>query len=149
MSRIDFAFGAPDRLRTACEVVNKHYLSGRQLVIYAQDAPLLTRFDQFLWSFDATAFVPHVDAADPLAAQTPILLTSQPPTAPTSNAINTEQAAWLINLSLECPPNAEQFERVLEIVSTDPDDVQAARQRWRQYKADGHTVLAHDISART
>ena len=38
MSRVDFAFGAPDRLRMACEVVRKHYEAGRQVVVYLSDA---------------------------------------------------------------------------------------------------------------
>src|SRR3546814_3195272 len=77
MSRIDFAFGAPDRLRMACEVVRKHYVSGRPLLVYTQDTQRLARFDRLLWGFDAQAFVPHVQADDPLAGQTPVLLTAR------------------------------------------------------------------------
>ena len=163
MARIDFAFGAADRLRMTCEVVRKHYASGRPLVIYTQNAPLLARFDRLLWGFEATAFIPHVDVNDPLAAQTSVLLTSASPVPPavpadiqagadsTGAAIAASgkpalKSPWLINLDTQCPPNANLFERVLEIVSNDPDDVLAARQRWRQYKADGHTVQAHAVS---
>src|SRR3546814_16045720 len=113
MSRIDFAFGAPDRLRMACEVVRKHYVSGRPLLVYTQDTQRLARFDRLLWGFDAQAFVPHVQADDPLAGQTPVLLTASPPSPmPAANGLQ----AWLINLDLPCPPGAETFERVLEIV---------------------------------
>lgn len=149
MARIDFAFGADDRLRMTCEVVRKHYASGRPLVIYTQNAPLLARFDRLLWGFEATAFIPHVDVNDPLAAQTRVLLTTQTPAVPPHWVTETSPAPWLINLDIQCPPTTDQFERVLEIVSNDPDDVSAARQRWRQYKAEGHAVNAHDISGRT
>jgi DNA polymerase-3 subunit chi len=53
-----------------------------------------------------------------------------------------------MNLDADCPPGAEQFERILEIVSGDDADKQSARQRWRQYQAAGHILHAHDISAR-
>ena len=140
MARIDFAFGASERLRAACEVVRKHYQAGHPVVVYSRDKPLLERFDQMLWGVAPTAFVPHVFADDPLAAQTPVLLTSAPPVA--------RPEAWLLNLDTQCPPGCEQFERVLEIVSQDENETQAARERWKQYKADGHEIQAHDISAR-
>lgn len=144
MTRIDFAFGAPDRLQMACDVARKHYLSGRSLIVYSGDADILARFDHLLWSFDATAFVPHVTAGDPLAAHTPVWLTANAPQPPA----NAAQTAWLLNLDQQCPPGIEHFERALEIVSDQPEDKQAARQRWRQYQADGHTLHAHDVSGR-
>lgn len=147
MTRIDFAFGAQDRLRMACEVIRKHYLAGRELVIYTQDKQKLARFDRLLWGFDATAFIPHVSADDPLAGQTAVLLTSTEPVPPTDKG--TKYKPWLINLDLNCPPGAERFERVLEIVSNHDDDKQAARERWRQYKEAGHDLHAHDISGKS
>lgn len=145
MTRVDFAFSAPDHLRTACEVVSKHYNKGRRLVVYCPDPALRERFDLLLWGFEATAFIPHVDAEDPLAAQTPILLTGKPIAPPP----DTPLPAWLVNLDAQCPPLAEQYERVLEIVPQDEAQVLAARQRWRQYKDAGHDLHAHDLSHRT
>lgn len=147
MSRIDFAFGARDRLRMACEIVRKQYLAGREIVIYTRDAKLLERLDLLLWGFDAAAFVPHVAANDALAARTPVRLTTQPPNSP-APAQNSEKATWLLNLDAQCPPNIGQFERVLEIVSNSDEDRQSARERWRCYKADGHILHAHDIGQR-
>jgi DNA polymerase-3 subunit chi len=161
MARIDFAFGAPDRLRMTCEVIRKHYLSGRRLVVYTQNAQLLARFDRLLWSFEATAFIPHVDVNDSLAPQSAVLLTTSAPLPPAA-AIQPGQTEnpeppldapqpklpWLVNLDANCPPNAQQFERILEIVSSDADDIESARERWRQYKIAGHSLHAHDVSSR-
>ncbi|MBF6615655.1 MAG: DNA polymerase III subunit chi [Candidimonas sp.] len=146
MVRIDFAFGAPDRLRMACQVVRKHYLAGRPLVVYTQDAQELARFDRLLWSFEPTAFIPHVLAGDPLAAESAVTLTSSLPTELPGGA--TGLPPWLINLDAGCPPTAEGYERILEIVSDRDDDKQAARERWRQYQSAGHTLNAHDVSGR-
>ena len=143
MARIDFAFGAPDRLLTACEVVAKHYLAGHPVLVYSQNAKLLERFDQLLWKFDPTAFIPHAYANDPLAAQTPVLLTGA---APEPSMASGGDAVWLLNLDEQCPATAAQFERILEIVPLDDEAVQAARQRWKHYKAEGHALHAHDIS---
>lgn len=142
MARVDFAFGAQDRLRMACEVAHKHYLASRSLIVYCRDEQMLADFDRQLWGFDPTAFVPHVRADDPLASSTPVWLTADPPQPARHGA----PAAWLLNLDSQCPPGAEGFERILEIVSDKPEDKQAARLRWRQYQADGHTPCAHDVS---
>jgi DNA polymerase-3 subunit chi len=145
-TRADFAFGAPDRLRMACQVVARHYAKGRQLLVYSSDTRVLGRFDRMLWSFDPASFVPHVGMNDELAAQTPVLLASQAieswpgPSGPALSAV------WLLNLDPNGPPNPEKFERILEIVSNEESDRQAARQRWIHYKAAGLSLHAHDVS---
>ncbi|MCQ9616873.1 DNA polymerase III subunit chi [Paenalcaligenes niemegkensis] len=145
MGRVDFAFGAPDRLRTACDVVRKQYLGGRRLIIYIDDARQLSRFDHLLWGFEPTAFVPHVRADDSLASSTPIVLCQRDPDPKLSLA--GKEPAWLLNLSSVYPPNADRFERILEIVSQDADDREAARNRWRQYQSNGHEVRAHQLAS--
>ncbi|TEA78505.1 DNA polymerase III subunit chi [Allopusillimonas ginsengisoli] len=143
MARIDFAFGAADRLRMACAVVQKHYSAGRRLIVYTQDQQRLAHFDRLLWGFEATAFVPHVMADHPLAADTPVILMNNLEGQPIQGG-----EAWLINLDLQCPPEADRYPRILEIVSNHDDDKRAARERWRQYQANGHTLHAHDVSGR-
>ncbi|MFA5488740.1 MAG: DNA polymerase III subunit chi [Candidimonas sp.] len=143
MARVDFAFGAPDRLQMACEVAHKHYLAGRRILVYSQDARRLSQFDGMLWSVEPTSFVPHVRADDPLAAATPIWLVDASPAAWREKQAGAD--VWLLNLDDACPPNAHAFERILEIVSDDDADKQKARQRWRQYQADGHALRAHQV----
>lgn len=145
MARIDFAFGAPDRLRAACDAACKHYLKGGRLVVYCTDQALLERFDLMLWGFEATAFVPHVLADDPLAPQTAIWLSNKPVVPPAGLS----PLPWLLNLDEQCPPGLEHYERILEVVPQDEASVQAGRERWRQYKALGHALHAHDLSGGT
>lgn len=140
-SRVDFAFGAPDRLRAACQVVRKHYVAGRKLIIYHSEPKFLADFDDLLWGFDPSAFVPHVMAEHPHADHTPILLYSQNP-QPHSAA---QAPYWLLNLDPQCPPLPSPFARILEIVSEDETDKQAARSRWRQYKQHHCAVHAHQL----
>lgn len=147
MARVDFAFGASDRLRTTCDVVRKHYQQQRPLLIYCSQTELLAQFDQLLWSFEPDAFVPHVDADDPLASCTPVLLTTKPP-EPAMHKQAETRPIWLINLDTACPPNANQFNRILEIVSLQQSDIEPARQRWLEYKNNGHELHAHDLSVR-
>ncbi len=140
MTRVDFAFGAPDRLRMACEVVRKHYEAGRHVVVYLSDARQLARFDRLLWGFESTAFVPHVHVDDPLASSTAVLLTSTTP-------VPAGEQTWLLNLDTQCPPGFEQFPRILEIVSEREADRTQARERWRVYQTQGCKLHAHKLSA--
>lgn len=144
MSRIDFAFGTGHRLRTACKVVHKHYMAGRRVIVYTQDAPRLAYFDQLLWGFDRVAFVPHVSSDDPLAPDTAVVLTGSEPVKARERAAAPD--AWLLNLDTNCPPGAGDFARVLEIVSNHEQDLAAARARWREYLASGHELHAHNLA---
>jgi len=148
LPRIDFAFGVSHRLSTACAVVHKHYRAGRRLLVYSTQPATLRAFDQWLWRFEPTAFVPHLPDDDPLADQTPVLLCAAEPQRHLDAATHAHRPWWLVNLDPECPPAFERFERILEIVSRHAADVQAARARWRQYAAVGIAPKGHDLSAR-
>jgi DNA polymerase-3 subunit chi len=142
--RVDFAFGAPDRLRAACQAARKRHLAGQRLVVYCGDGARLSAFDRMLWAFDDISFVPHVLVTDALAGETPVLLTAADP----ASALPADQLAeaWLLNLDDGCPPHYDGYARLLEIVSDDPADRQAARQRWRAYQAAGHALQSHDLA---
>lgn len=142
MSRIDFAFGASNRLDIACRTAARHVQAGRRLLVYCSDEQRLARFDSLLWSFEPASFIPHAYVGDPLVAQATVILASD---AVALAAAPNE--GWLLNLDLECPPHIERFERILEIVSEHEADRNAARLRWAAYRSDGHDVRSHDLSA--
>lgn len=135
---IEFAFNASNRLLAACQFTARRWSHAQQLVVYCADASRLNQFDALLWSFDDLSFVPHVWAHDPLATQTPVLLTN--------TALSLPQAGLLLNLDDDCPPFFAQFQQVLEVVSLDPDDREAARLRWRHYQQAGHPIHRIDLS---
>src|SRR3546814_5048821 len=74
MSRVDFAFGAANRLHMACGTTARHVRSGRRLLVFCTDPRRMQRFDALLWSLDASSFIPHAPAGDPLAPQAPVVL---------------------------------------------------------------------------
>ncbi len=143
MARIDFAFGASNKLSQACQTTLRQYLAGQKMVVYCSDTARLKAFDSQLWAFEEAAFVPHVMASDPLAGQTPIILTSENLQQVLADA---PAEAWLLNLDEECPPWVGKLTRVLEIVSEDESDKAGARARWRAYQAAGHDLRSHRLS---
>ncbi len=142
MARINFAFGASERMTQACQTTLKQYLAGQKLVVYASDVARLRDFDQKLWKIEDEAFVPHVWSDDPLAPLTPIVLVSAD-LAQTLEGLPPE--TWLLNLDDACPPALGNLQRVLEIVSDEPEDKDQARQRWRTYQAEGHDVKSYSL----
>ena len=144
MARIDFAFGASERLTQACQTVLRQYLAGQRVIIYCPDGPRLEAFDRMLWALEDTAFVPHVKIDDATSANTAIVMVQENLDKALDRA---DEHTWLLNLADTCPPNIGKIKRVLEIVSDDDSDKIAARARWAVYKAAGHELKAHRLAA--
>jgi DNA polymerase-3 subunit chi len=138
VTRIDFYFNAPDRLEAACRLAGEAIAGKARLLIYAPLAETAQRVDRMLWTSPAIGFVPHCAAHDPLAADTPILIASDTEVP--------EGCDTLLNLSNDCPPHYERFERVLEVVSTDGAEREAGRARYREYRGRGCKVGHQDLA---
>jgi DNA polymerase III subunit chi len=140
-TRVSFYTGVPERLIYLCRLLRKAQQSGARVGVCGAPAQL-ERLDAALWSFEPTEFVPHLrlragQAVDPALADTPILLVEH------SGALPHRET--LLNLGAELPEGFEQFERVLEVVSQDPAQMQAGRRRFKQYKELGHPVDHHVV----
>ncbi len=145
--RIDFAFNVENRFLAACKSVRKHYLQGHKVLVFCSEESIIL-FDDMLWFFDDTSFIPHVLSTDLLAEKTPIILTIDDPNKSihlkNSNK-NKKNELWLLNLSEECPPGYSKFTRLLEIVSKNPMDRSAARRRLENYKLGNHKLYFHKL----
>lgn len=137
MADVHFTFNAPDRLLAACHLAERSYRAGERLAVYCRDKRRLNAFNRLLWEYERTAFVPHLPAADPLAAQTPIVLMDSAPGPGFATVLNLDDA---------CVPTGADIARILEVVSVDGDDRAGARERWRAYQAAGHALVRNDLS---
>lgn len=133
MTRIDFHSNVPDKIAYACRLVRKARAADSRIVMLAGDAQQLNALDTALWTFSDQDFLPHVRADDPLAAQTPVLLTD-------SDEAEFPHHQVLINLTLRTPAQFARFERLLEIVSTEEADRLAGRERYRFYQQRGYPL---------
>jgi DNA polymerase III subunit chi len=137
--RVDFHSGLADKLGTACRFLRKAQEAGATVVVCAEPATL-DRLDQALWTFDPLSFVTHArvkgtDAPAPALARTPTWLVDDAACVPARGV--------LVNLGPAMVEGWQQFERVVEIVSAEPEDAHAGRQRWRQYSAQPDIELVH------
>jgi DNA polymerase-3 subunit chi len=141
MTRIDFHTNIPDKLAYACRLARKAYAAKGKIVLLAEDAAQAAALNDALWTLSDTDFLPHVMAGDPLAGQTPIIVT------------DSEEAAlphydMLVNLTRRTPATFAQFARVFEIISTDEDDAAAGRQRYVAYKKQSYP-LTHFVAGQS
>ena len=137
MTRITFYRYASDKLGFACRLAAKAYGKDSRLVVYAADKQRLARFDQMLWTLQATSFVPHCAVEAALAAETPILRATAGAALP--------HHAVLMHRDDEWPPFFATFDRLLEIVGQEEDDKERARGRYVFYKKRGYDIEVHDV----
>lgn len=135
MTRIDFHSKVAEKVHYACRLVRKARAAGCQVVILAERADIAS-LDAALWTFSEQDFLPHVRAGDPLASQTPIILTD-------SDNSELPHHQILINLTAAMPAHFARFERLIEIVSNDETDMAAGRERYSAYKQRGYPLNHH------
>ncbi|MBJ7313655.1 DNA polymerase III subunit chi [Rugamonas sp. CCM 8940] len=141
MTRIDFHSNVPDKIAYACRLVRKAWAANTRLVLMTDDAAQLAELNAAMWTFSATDFLPHVLAGDPLAAQTPIILTDD-------DAAALPHYELLVNLSQRAPANLAQFARMIEVISSDEIDAAAGRKRYVAYKQQEYP-LTHFVAGKT
>jgi DNA polymerase-3 subunit chi len=137
VTRIDFYTSVADKLQTACRVASKVYSLGHKLVIFCPDAAVANRVDRLLWTHPPTGFIPHCVTGSALAAITPIVIDFRGDAPPHDEV--------LVNLTTQWPPFFARFERLVEIVSADDEDVRLARERYKFYRDRGYELRTHAL----
>jgi DNA polymerase-3 subunit chi len=131
-AEVEFHTGIADPAAFACRLLGKAYRTGVRVLVTAPP-PVLTAIDQGLWLLEERDFVPHArlpGAAAAVVERSPIWL------APDVQAADRAgRPAVLLNVGAACSGDAATFERVIDVV--DAAEVEAGRQRWREYKALG------------
>lgn len=139
MTQIEFHFNTPERLQYTCRLLRKAHARALRVGVVGSEASL-RQLDAALWSFSESDFLPHSNAADEAQVQiaSPIRLHVDP--------FQLSGMDVLVNLGDEVPQGFESFARLIEIVATDDHGRMTARQRWRQYSAQGYALKQHDLS---
>ncbi len=139
VTKVEFHSRVPDRLQYACRLLRKAAASSAQVLVTA-DEDTLQQFDQLLWNFSSTDFVPHCfhDAPLQLLENTPLVLNPSPQADATR--------LTLLNLGSEVPVGFEQFTRIIEIVSNDANDKHDARSRWKRYATAGCELSNRELA---
>lgn len=142
MTRVDFYIlpQADDeaRLQFVCRLVEKAWRAGKRMLIHVADSATAEQLDQLLWSFRADSFLPH--ARLPAAVRVPVQIGCGQDSG--------DHHDLLINLGSEIPPFFSRFERVVEVVIQQPQQLAASRERFRFYRDRGYALETHDMGKR-
>jgi DNA polymerase-3 subunit chi len=138
MTRVDFYFNAANKLEVVRKLAAKAFQAGQCALLFTRDESVAQDLDSGLWTMPSLSFLPHVRCGHPLAPQTPVLIGDR--------ADELRSPDLLINLSPEWPPCFSRFERLIEVVTQESDDRQAARQRYRFYQERGYALNSVDLA---
>jgi DNA polymerase-3 subunit chi len=142
MTLVEFHTGVADKLGFACRLLRKAFHRGVRVAVIGPD-PDLAALDRALWAFEEREFIPHLRVAPAttagLAMRTPIWLVSGP--------LPDGAPGVVVNLGAEPPDDLGAVNRLIEVVSADPDDEARGRARWRGYRARGLAVEHHPAGA--
>lgn len=141
MTQIDFYSHADNKLQVACSLCANALERGMRVMIYTVDADTTDKLDKLMWCYPAIGFIPHCRAADPLAAETPVIIDHVAEPLPHDEI--------LLNLRPEFPPFFSRFQRLIEIVGADKIDSQAGRERFRFYRDRGYEIRHYDLNQST
>ena len=141
MTEVAFHFNVPDKLGYACRLLRKAYAAGGPVGVVAPP-DTLRALDTALRSFSPLDFIAHcaANAPAPMLAASPIVLAAD------CGAL--VHGGVLVHLGASVPAGFERFERLIEVVGSDPADRDDARQRWRHYADRGYAIQSHDVAAR-
>ena len=130
--------GEPARLRLACRIAEKAYLAKQKVLVLCDDAEVLRRFDELLWTFGDGSFVPHdtVTAAG-APCDTPVALTT--------GALPADHIDVLVNLGNAVPASFEKFARVAEFLDARPEVRAAGRDRFKIYRGKSIEPQTHSV----
>lgn len=139
MTRVGFyvvqAAGLEQRLQVAARLTDKAFQQGHKVFITACDEAQARELDDLLWRYRPASFLPHGLAGTPEAKTIGIGWGQEP----------TGHDDFLINLQLQIPSFFSRFSRVAEVVTQDPQSLQALRASWSFYKERGYQLEKHDL----
>lgn len=139
MTRIDFYFNVASKAEVARKLAAKALHAEKHILIFTRDKTRARELDASLWASPQLSFLPHVLCGHPLAAKTPVLIGDDPE--------KLQRPDVLINITAEIPDCFARFDRLLEIVTEDPLDKEAARNRFRYFRERGYPLEVHDLKA--
>ena len=134
MADIEFRTGVRDKLGYTARWLAQAHRRGVRVRVVGDEQDLRT-LSQQLWMNEQEGFIPHSltppwAEIGPGMGLTPLWLGPGP--------VPGEPPTLLVNLGHAAPAAIEGYSRVIEIVSSQPEDEQAGRARWVAYKKQGH-----------
>jgi len=129
-----------------CRLCEKALSQNMNVLIYTQSADQAQQLDDLLWNYKTDSFIAHHNQLGESPAQAgfdyPVLISSSDRP---DNEAHGQCRQLLINLTTETPPFYQHFERLAEMVDKEQQAKENARNRYRFYREQGHTLNKYDL----
>ncbi len=123
-----------NRMQFLAKLTEQLYRSGSKCHIHTGNPLLAKQVSQALWTARDVSFIPHEQLPCKNQAPVTIGIDEEP-----------EDHSILINMSNDIPPCFSHFERVVEIIDSDPELKNHGRAHYKFYKDRGYPVENHKI----
>ncbi|MDY7218979.1 DNA polymerase III subunit chi [Denitrificimonas sp. JX-1] len=117
-----------DRLNAACRLAHKAWHAGFTTFIRCADTKQQAQLDEMLWTFRRPSFIPHALYSDHCHAPVILAIDERPQHTP----------CVLINLHPKISSHLDCFNRVIEIVNQDPEQLNISRHNFVNYRKQGY-----------
>ena len=120
------------RLLFVCRLTEKAYSLGHRIHIQTESDPQSKLLDDLLWQYASTSFIPHrtVDGSSD----------NRDPVSLGTSLAGAKHADVLINLGRQASRAGDQFSRINEVISADPESLEQGRIRYRDYKEKDYQI---------
>jgi len=125
--------------RLICKITEKAWQNQHEIFLLCSNTEQLNRFDELLWTFSATSFIPHspICDGDGDGDGKVVILSSERKTLRNHEV--------LINLTTDVPEHAGKFIRVIESTGYNEAMREDARKKYKYYKDRGYPIFTHEI----
>jgi len=124
--------------RFCCKLADKVVKMGNAVFVKTRDAAETRVMDELMWTFNDSSFLPHAVLGDTEDSSAPVII---------GHSAADSGAYLLINLSEEFPINAQNYQRIAEIINETPETLQQGRMRYSAYKQDAYPLHFHQITS--
>lgn len=122
------------------KLLDKALAAGLKVVVMAGSAERVEHLNGHLWTFSDDSWLPHGSGRDGEAELQPVWLTDREE--------NPNGAGVLVLCDGVMPAQVAGYARCLDLFDgNDPEAVQAARERWKAWKAEGHELVYYQQTA--
>jgi len=117
---------------TAISKLTELYTNNERILVLADNREFLELLDELLWHNSSRNFIPYSIDSECYGSSAAVLLTDSQP------AKSRYQA--LLNIGVQTPEKPEQFRNIIELVKTDNENLEKARDHYRIYRQLGFSV---------
>lgn len=124
--------GLDEKNHLAAQLTEEHYRQQKRVLILCHDKKQALAFDEYLWTFKPSSFIPHNLLSEAMTPPPPVMVATVDETLPFANTV--------INLSQSIALNVKNPQHIIEIICDIEEEKKRLRGFYREYQTQGFKV---------